>query len=70
MKLTAQAEYGLRCILAVARAQLDQRPEPGTQAPQTVSLTVNEIAKREGLSLEYAGKLIRILRRAICHDLR
>jgi Rrf2 family transcriptional regulator, iron-sulfur cluster assembly transcription factor len=58
MKLTSQEEYGLRCILSLARAQL-----PGAgDAP--APLTVQDIARREGLSAPYAGKLIRLLGRA------
>jgi Rrf2 family transcriptional regulator, iron-sulfur cluster assembly transcription factor len=51
MKITAQEEYGLRCALQLARA--------GT----TGSLTVTEIASREGLSTPHAGKLLAMLRR-------
>ncbi len=52
MQLSAQEEYGLRCLLQVAR-------EPGP-APATIP----EIAAREGLSPEYAAKLLRALRQA------
>jgi Rrf2 family protein len=51
MKITAQEEYGLRCALQLARA--------GTAG----SLTVTEIATREGLSAPHAGKLLAMLRR-------
>lgn len=50
MQLLAQEEYGLRCLLQVAR---HRGPEP---------LTIPEIAEREGLSPEYAAKLMRALR--------
>ena len=52
MKITAQEEYGLRCILQLA------------QAPPGESFTVGEIARREGLSAAYVEKLLRILGRA------
>lgn len=52
MKITAQEEYGLRCILQLAAAPLG---EP---------LTVSDIARREGLSSAYVEKLLRILGRA------
>jgi Rrf2 family iron-sulfur cluster assembly transcriptional regulator len=52
MQLSAQEEYGLRCLLQVAR-------EPGP-APASIP----EIADREGLSPEYAAKLLRALRQA------
>ncbi len=52
MHLTAQEEYGFRCLLQVAR---HEGPEP---------LTIPAIADREGLSPEYTAKLMRALRRA------
>jgi Rrf2 family protein len=50
MQLLAQEEYGLRCLLQVARHE-SERP-----------LTIPEIAQGEGLSAEYTGKLMRALR--------
>lgn len=50
MQLLAQEEYGLRCLLQVAA-------HPGVQ-PRTIP----EIARAEGLSAEYTGKLMRALR--------
>jgi Rrf2 family protein len=50
MKFSAQEEYGLRCLLQIAR-----------QGPQG-SLTIPEIAAAEGLSVPYVAKLVRILR--------
>jgi Rrf2 family protein len=52
MRITAIEEYGLRCLLALARKG------PGKQ------LTITEIAELEGLSVPYATKLLSILRRA------
>jgi Rrf2 family protein len=52
MQLSATEEYGLRCLLQVAR---ERGPEPAT---------IPEIAAREGLSPEYAAKLLRALRQA------
>jgi Rrf2 family protein len=51
MHLLAQEEYGLRCMLQVARSRGE---EP---------LTIPEIAGAEGLSAEYTAKLMRALRR-------
>lgn len=45
-------EYGLRCMLQLALAQTDE--------PVSVAL----VAENEGLSTEYAGKLLNLLRRA------
>src|SRR4051794_25568289 len=50
MKITAQEEYGLRCLLKVA------------QTPAGESLTLQEIASAEGLSVPYAAKLLSVLR--------
>jgi len=45
-------EYGLRCMLQLALAQTDE--------PVSVAL----VAENEGLSTEYAGKLLNLLRQA------
>ena len=89
MKLTSQEEYGLRCILALARPrgegrrgeQSGTREQPrgerhgrdGFRGPSGVgssedarpsAFTVAQIAEREGISAEYAGKLLGVLVRA------
>lgn len=51
MHLLAQEEYGLRCLLELSR---HDRERP---------LTIQEIASAEGLSTDYAAKLLRELRR-------
>ncbi len=51
MRLTAQEEYGLRCLLRLAEVGDDS------------SLTIPEISQMEGLSVSYVAKLMRILRR-------
>ena len=50
MRLTAQEEYGLRCLLQVAK-----QPDAAVTTP--------EIAEREGLSHAHVHKLMRLLRR-------
>ena len=50
MKLSAQEEYGLRCLVQVAQ---HEAPAP---------LQISEIAAAEGLSPEYVAKLMRVLR--------
>lgn len=52
MKITAQEEFGLRCALQLAEA--------GTGS----SLTLPEIASREGITTPHAGKLLAMLRQA------
>src|SRR5271165_290641 len=52
MKITAQEEYGLRCLLRLARVQGGQ------------PLTIPEIAAAENLSVPYVGKLLTVLRQA------
>src|SRR5262245_35797446 len=52
MKITAQEEYGLRCLLRLARQ------------PDGAPLTIPEIAAAERLSVPYVAKLMHILRQA------
>lgn len=52
MRISALEEYGLRCLLALARV--------GTKG----RLSITEIAEIEGLSVPYASKLLSILRKA------
>ena len=47
MKISAQEEYGLRCLLQLARADVEGE-----------SLTLSQIARREGISVANAGKLM------------
>ncbi len=51
MKITAQEEYGLRCLVRLARSER-----------QSASLT--EVAGAEGLSVPYVAKLMGVLRQA------
>jgi Rrf2 family iron-sulfur cluster assembly transcriptional regulator len=51
MKITAQEEYGLRCLLKLSQAE-------------DHALTLPEIAAAEGLSLPYVAKLMGVLRQA------
>jgi Rrf2 family iron-sulfur cluster assembly transcriptional regulator len=52
MRITATEEYGLRCILQLAR-----QGDGG-------SLSATQIASREGISPEYASKLMNLFRKA------
>jgi Rrf2 family protein len=52
MKISSQEEYGLRCLLHLARAGEGQ------------SLTIPEIAAAERLSAAYVAKLLAVLRQA------
>src|SRR5262245_35621609 len=52
MKITAQEEYGLRCLLRLARAHGGQ------------PLTIPEVAAAENLSVAYVAKLLSVLRQA------
>jgi Rrf2 family protein len=51
VKISAQEEYGVRCLLQIGRRG------PGA------SLTIPEISRAEGISSHYVAKLLRILRR-------
>lgn len=53
MKITAQEEYGLRCLLQLARHAESERP-----------VTVREVAELEGISVAYAEKLLHRLSKA------
>ena len=53
MKISAHEEYGLRCLVQLAHTQVSG-----------LSLTLNQIAEREGLSVANAGKLMGILVKA------
>lgn len=52
MKITSQEEYGVRCLLRLARAGAEQW------------LTIPEIAAAEKLSVPHVGKLLAVLRQA------
>ncbi len=51
MKISAQEEYGLRCLLRLAKAE-------------SGSATLPEVAAAEGLSVPYVAKLMSVLRQA------
>jgi Rrf2 family transcriptional regulator, iron-sulfur cluster assembly transcription factor len=52
MKISAQEEYGLRCLVQLANLQVGE------------SLTLPQIAEREGISTANAGKLMWLLNKA------
>ena len=52
MKLSSMEEYGLRCLLQIARAG------------EGASLTIAEMSEREGISAPNVAKIMRVLRRA------
>ncbi|MGI8670929.1 MAG: Rrf2 family transcriptional regulator [Aridibacter sp.] len=52
MKISAQEEYGLRCLLQLATLATDE------------TLTLPQIAKREGISQANAGKLMWLLNKS------
>ena len=52
MKISAQEEYGLRCLLQLARLVKGEY------------LTLSQIAEREGISVANAGKLLWLLNKA------
>lgn len=67
MKFSAQEEYGLRCILSLARAE--NRPgnsaaDPADGSGRSAFLTVGDIAETEGISSPYVRKLFAILAKA------
>ena len=59
MKITSQEEYGLRCLLQLART------------PQGQIVSVKEIGVKEGLSSAYVEKLLRLLSKTgLVHSVR
>ena len=52
MKISAQEEYGLRCLVQLANL------------PEGESLTLPQLAEREGISVANAGKLMWLLNKA------
>jgi Rrf2 family iron-sulfur cluster assembly transcriptional regulator len=50
MKFSTQEEYGLRCLIRIAKAKTAN------------GLTIPEISQLEGLSTAHVGKLLRVLR--------
>jgi len=52
MRITALEEYGLRCLLTLAREGRGKQ------------LSINDIAEKEGLSVPYTSKILSILRKA------
>jgi Rrf2 family protein len=59
MKVSAQEEYGLRCLVQLAHLKDGE------------SLTLSQIAKREGITVANAGKLLWILNKAgLVHSMR
>ena len=52
MKVSAQEEYGLRCLVQLAHLREGE------------SLTLSQMARREGISVANAGKLLWILNKA------
>lgn len=51
MKVTAQEEYGLRCLIQLAQARGENR-----------HLTIGDIAASEGLSAQFVGKILTTLK--------
>ena len=58
MKISAQEEYGLRCLLQLAYLKEGE------------SLTLAQMAEREGISVANAGKLPAVRQAAVPHALR
>ena len=69
MKFSAQEEYGLRCILSLARTEEDLLAEACSQAQAIETQkreypTVPEVAGKEGISVQYVRKLFGLLAKA------
>ena len=66
MKFSAQEEYGLRCILSLARghANIKKLTVGEPELPVRNYPTVSEVAHREGISIQYVRKLFALLAKA------
>lgn len=70
MKFTALEEYGIRCLLRLAQRQVEVEgaipcgSDPVAPSGATEWLTIGEIAREEGLTEQYAGKIFRVLQKA------
>ncbi len=77
MKFTALEEYGLRCILRLAQKEIQEAAKLpcsmergreaeklGRESETRTALTIGEIAASEGLTEQYAGKIVRVLLKA------
>jgi Rrf2 family protein len=60
MKITAQEEYGLRCVLQLAREQIAN----SNSNLESGAIFVRDIAEREGLSVAYVEKILWTLSRS------
>lgn len=56
MKISALEEYGLRCLVQLARA--------GAQPGGGTTLSARQVSEREGLTMEYASQILAALRHA------
>ena len=66
MKFSAQEEYGLRCILSLARGEASIKKLAAGEPETTVRTypTVSEVARQEGISIQYVRKLFGLLAKA------
>lgn len=55
MHISAVEEYGLRCALQLAQLQ---------SLPESPLLAASQVAEREGLSVQYASKILHLFRKA------
>ena len=66
MKFSAQEEYGLRCILSLARGEANIKKLAAGEPEAAVRNypTVSEVASQEGISIQYVRKLFGLLAKA------
>ena len=65
MKFSALEEYGLRCILSLARTEARVLAQGQTaDSPGQEYATVPEVAQKEGISVQYVRKLFGLLAKA------
>ena len=65
MKFSALEEYGLRCILSLARTEARVLAQgQAADSPGREYATVPEVAQKEGISVQYVRKLFGLLAKA------
>ena len=67
MKISALEEYGLRCLVQLARAgavPVASHASADAPAADATTLSARQIAEREGLTIEYVSQILAELRRA------
>jgi Rrf2 family protein len=64
MHISAMEEYGLRCVLQLARLSAGHETRRSTDKAPARPLSASEIAEKEGISVEYVSKFMHLFKKA------